>query len=753
MKKTNHTPLAQYLLFFTVVIGFLVLVICVYVNSIIKSTVRDNIVEANVSRLGVLRIQNEEKLSMMLDVSNQISLSPDIKPFRYKESPMDAFFLKQKLAAYDSTLKVCDQMFVIFDKDDYLYSMFTSVSFSLFVENMLLLENISPGELAQFIRNPDNRILLLPSQKTESIFTKNADMALLNVPMLQNGRTRIGSILFLIHDDLFQQLFVDTKYETRNMYIMYGDQIVSAARRIDGVDDTAVIDVVNNAQSSVQTVLINNIPYLLFVQHGRLLGLKYVSLVPEKVVHIQANRSFFAFNVSLFVILIPFLICGISAARRIARQTYETQAFAGALASAVYWKIKGRNRLRLIKNGNSKNNLYIDLWVDDNLIAQMSDFVKRFIKCQFMSMEDAVDDAMETLGVNVMRPYFAISIISSRSFKEWCNTQFKSNDVYEHITALWMELIEQDKYAFLIFADSQQVLQQWISKMHVSFLDMDKDTVVSVSDIHTNSLEAGLAYLEASAAYDNRFVMGTDALLKFSDVNMTASDLNEITKSFVDSFYASLLSGDKKLVHARIDELIRVLEKRQPSLFTFRVIYNDIISALLNRYINCDGGNEYLHYYNVFHLLNCRKISDLELILRDMCEKILEKTDKFKEEEPEPMVMVSEYLMRHFDDPNLNISVVAEKFGYTATYLSQEYKRVIGLNPSDHLTQLRMEKAKELLLETDMPIESISEAVGYYNVTSFIRRFKKEMSTTPAQYRRTYCGSREKLCSARTYSR
>jgi len=289
--------------------------------------------------------------------------------------------------------------------------------------------------------------------------------------------------------------------------------------------------------------------------------------------------------------------------------------------------------------------------------------------------------------------------------------------------------------------------------MHVSFLDMDKDTVVSVSDIHTNSLEAGLAYLEASAAYDNRFVMGTDALLKFSDVNMTASNLNEITKSFVDSFYASLLSGDKKLVHARIDELIRVLEKRQPSLFTFRVIYNDIISALLNRYINCDGGNEYLHYYNVFHLLNCRKISDLELILRDMCEKILEKTDKFKEEEPEPMVMVSEYLMRHFDDPNLNISVVAEKFGYTATYLSQEYKRVIGLNPSDHLTQLRMEKAKELLLETDMPIESISEAVGYYNVTSFIRRFKKEMSTTPAQYRRTYCGSQEKLCSARTYSR
>ncbi|MOA66840.1 HTH-type transcriptional regulator GadW [compost metagenome] len=46
-----------------------------------------------------------------------------------------------------------------------------------------------------------------------------------------------------------------------------------------------------------------------------------------------------------------------------------------------------------------------------------------------------------------------------------------------------------------------------------------------------------------------------------------------------------------------------------------------------------------------------------------------------------------------------------------------------------------MEKAKNLLAATQLPLKAIAEEVGYYNVSSFIRRFKQLSGQTPGEYR------------------
>ena len=57
------------------------------------------------------------------------------------------------------------------------------------------------------------------------------------------------------------------------------------------------------------------------------------------------------------------------------------------------------------------------------------------------------------------------------------------------------------------------------------------------------------------------------------------------------------------------------------------------------------------------------------------------------------------------------------------------------IEPSKYLTNLRMEEAKRLLRETDLLNKDISSAVGYEDVGSFIRRFRKQIGVTPRQYR------------------
>ena len=67
--------------------------------------------------------------------------------------------------------------------------------------------------------------------------------------------------------------------------------------------------------------------------------------------------------------------------------------------------------------------------------------------------------------------------------------------------------------------------------------------------------------------------------------------------------------------------------------------------------------------------------------------------------------------------------------------LSVEFKNEMDIKPSDYLANLRMEKAKELLKNTDMRIREISFQVGYEDDRVFKRRFKKYTGMTPGEYR------------------
>ncbi|MEG0110359.1 MAG: helix-turn-helix transcriptional regulator, partial [Oscillospiraceae bacterium] len=61
-----------------------------------------------------------------------------------------------------------------------------------------------------------------------------------------------------------------------------------------------------------------------------------------------------------------------------------------------------------------------------------------------------------------------------------------------------------------------------------------------------------------------------------------------------------------------------------------------------------------------------------------------------------------------------------------------------GQNILDYATNLRMERAKKLLAETNIPLKELGYETGYYNVSSFIRRFKQTQGLTPGDYRRLY---------------
>lgn len=96
---------------------------------------------------------------------------------------------------------------------------------------------------------------------------------------------------------------------------------------------------------------------------------------------------------------------------------------------------------------------------------------------------------------------------------------------------------------------------------------------------------------------------------------------------------------------------------------------------------------------------------------------------------------VLEYLHENYTK-TLSLELIAEKFHITPTYLSGYFKKEVGENISSYLANLRIAEAKRLLETTDLKVSDISEQVGIYSQTTFIRLFKKNCGMTPNEYRK-----------------
>ena len=98
---------------------------------------------------------------------------------------------------------------------------------------------------------------------------------------------------------------------------------------------------------------------------------------------------------------------------------------------------------------------------------------------------------------------------------------------------------------------------------------------------------------------------------------------------------------------------------------------------------------------------------------------------------------ITRFLQEHLTE-EISLSVLAEEFHLNPQYISQLFKSEIGVNFLAYLTNIRMERAKKLLLTTSLSIAEASEQSGYGDYRVFTKVFKKSEGITPSQYRRDF---------------
>lgn len=96
---------------------------------------------------------------------------------------------------------------------------------------------------------------------------------------------------------------------------------------------------------------------------------------------------------------------------------------------------------------------------------------------------------------------------------------------------------------------------------------------------------------------------------------------------------------------------------------------------------------------------------------------------------------IQAYIQENFFRDSFSIQQVADEFQMSTSALSKYYKSVAGENISERVNQLKIQMAMDLLVESNFTINEIVLKIGYYNTSSFIRKFKDHTGTTPGKYR------------------
>lgn len=91
--------------------------------------------------------------------------------------------------------------------------------------------------------------------------------------------------------------------------------------------------------------------------------------------------------------------------------------------------------------------------------------------------------------------------------------------------------------------------------------------------------------------------------------------------------------------------------------------------------------------------------------------------------------------MQYLHDNGLDIPFLCSELCMSRTKLYNKIKQLTGKNIKEHVTRIRMERAKELIASTEKTFTEIAEQTGFSTLRYFSTSFRQYTGMTPSQYR------------------
>ena len=247
------------------------------------------------------------------------------------------------------------------------------------------------------------------------------------------------------------------------------------------------------------------------------------------------------------------------------------------------------------------------------------------------------------------------------------------------------------------------------------------------------------AYIEAVNALEYGFYKARTVNFYSADETILNTDTLAIDNSLETKMKDAVRNNDRNMAGEIVrNELRRIIENGKLPYDLLLSYSENLLLTFLNLIIFTVGKTQCdeLTLKIEQMLANCVDYLELVRTSENLVEEIFETVgDISKDRSCYIIQKCVDYIYGHLDE-ELNVKVLADKFHFNASYFSTIFKKNMGKGLSDYITDIRMEKAAQLLKQSDEKIYTIAKRVGFCDVKYFYKIFRKKFGVTPSHYRK-----------------
>lgn len=129
----------------------------------------------------------------------------------------------------------------------------------------------------------------------------------------------------------------------------------------------------------------------------------------------------------------------------------------------------------------------------------------------------------------------------------------------------------------------------------------------------------------------------------------------------------------------------------------------------------------------------------LKKVVQSIRDQPAKEAEEYREIEPTAIGRIARYVEEHYTDSSLNLTSIAQTFGFNPSYLSRRFKSEFGSSFIEHLTECRMKKAIAMARDNEKMFATAT-AVGIPDPNYFGRCFKKYTGSTYSEYVKKLAG-------------
>ena len=200
-----------------------------------------------------------------------------------------------------------------------------------------------------------------------------------------------------------------------------------------------------------------------------------------------------------------------------------------------------------------------------------------------------------------------------------------------------------------------------------------------------------------------------------------------------------VIAGDEQGLHDALKEIMTeyILENSLPAWLQ-QILLNELQAILFRILAKLElEEQEYQKYSGELEKIHrsplIEQITSTMGLYRSLCSLVNEKKTK---EAGKMMPAILAFLDANYGNQDLSLTMVADTFQISVPYLSSLFKTSAGVNFSNYVEGIRIEKAKGLLKDTSMSVGEIAVATGYGSANSFSRAFRRVTGDSASEYRK-----------------